>query len=154
MQKSIGAIIVAVILLGGYMFFKGDDKKMMEETPEITTEETMEEDLSLVSTGVSVMENEAVGEYFATKDGMALYTFTKDDFNVSNCKGECLKKWPVFFSKELLIEDGFGMITRESGVVQSTYLEKPLYTFFKDEKSGEINGHKVKDVWHLATFSK
>jgi len=148
-QKIIGAVVVVGLIWAGYMAFFTDKKEtMMDDTDMVTLEE------ATVSTGVTVAETAEGMEYFATEEGMALYTFAKDEFNVSNCNGECLVKWPVFYSADLLAADGFGTITRADGALQSTYLEKPLYTFFKDVAAGETKGHGAKGVWFLATFSK
>ncbi len=149
-QKIIGTIVVAGLILAVYVMFFAKDKDNTNtvEDSQIAFEEPK------VSTGVGVATTPNGVEYFTTKDGMALYTFTKDEFNKSNCVGECLKKWPAYYSDELLATDGFGSIVRADGVKQSTYLEKPLYTFFKDEKPGDTKGHGVKGEWYLATFSK
>jgi len=72
--------------------------------------------------------------------GMALYTFDKDGLNISNCKGGCLEKWPMFMS--------------DDKTKQTAYKKHPLYYFFKDIKAGQTNGDNVKNVWHLVYPSK
>ncbi len=106
------------------------------------------------STGVSVAMTDGGLEYLTTKDGMSLYVYLEDDYNVSNCFNECLEKWPIFYSDELLPEDGFGTLERNDGKKQSTYLEMPLYTFAGDKNPGDINGHGLKGVWSLAVVGK
>ncbi len=148
-QKIVLALVAIGLLVAGYMTFFVD-KKM-----EVMDDETvmMEEEMT-TSAGVTVAETVDSVEYFATKDGMALYTFTDDEFNVSNCSDECLVNWPVFYSSELLVADGFGTITREDGALQSLYLEKPLYTYSEDETPTDTKGRGIGGVWLLATFSK
>ncbi len=148
-QKIIGAVVVLGFIWAGYMAFFAEKKEVMQD---IADETILDE--PAISTGVTIAETIDGMEYFATKDGMALYTFANDTFNVSNCAGECLVRWPAFYSVDLLAADGFGTLTREDGVLQSTYLEKPLYTFIGDKNAGDTNGHGVKDVWFLAAFSK
>ncbi|PUB10111.1 secreted repeat protein with Y-X4-D motif [Paenisporosarcina sp. OV554] len=86
---------------------------------------------------------------------MALYYFTKDEPNTTNCSGECLENWPAFYAENLeapegFIKDDFGTITREdTGEKQTTYKGYPLYYFVKDEASGDVNGQGVKDVWFI-----
>ena len=153
-QKTLAvwAIIILGLLFAGYMAFFA--KKPEQTVQQVASQDTQQVQQAQVSTGVTVREAKNGMEYFATKNGMALYTFSKDTFNTSNCVDECAKNWPAFYSEELLPEDGFGVITRADGSKQSTYLERPLYTFIKDTKPGDTNGHGVNGVWYLATFSK
>lgn len=88
--------------------------------------------------------------------GMALYTFDKDTKKRSHCYGGCEKKWPVFYgnTSKLNLPAGinpkdFGTIKRDDGKMQTTYMSKPLYYFFKDTKAGETKGDGKKGVWHL-----
>ena len=94
--------------------------------------------------------------YLSDKNGMTLYTFDKDKPNVSNCYGECEKKWPVFYGDVSALhrpgdvsEKDFGVITRKNGALQTTYKKKPLYYFFKDTKPNEVKGNGKKGVWHI-----
>ena len=41
-------------------------------------------------------------------------------------------------------------ITRDDGGKQWAYKGKPLYTFHKDEKPGDVSGDGVNNVWHIA----
>jgi len=94
--------------------------------------------------------------FLADDNGMALYTFDKDSKNRSNCYGGCEKKWPVFYGNASKLNlpvgingNDFGTIKRDDGKMQTTYMSKPLYYFFKDTKAGEIKGDGKKGVWHL-----
>ncbi len=89
------------------------------------------------NTGLSVHTRSA--HFLTDAKGMALYTFDKDELNMSNCKGGCLDKWP-----------------RLSGAEgkQVAYRKHPLYYFFKDTKAGQTNGDHKKGVWHLAYPAK
>ncbi|GGJ88886.1 hypothetical protein GCM10007063_09280 [Lentibacillus kapialis] len=108
-----------------------------------------------VKTGMQVMDNEKVGKYLADSKGMTLYIFTKDEKNVSNCKGKCLKNWPAYYTKDLNVPKGydksdFGTITRQdTGEKQTTYKGYPLYYFVKDKEKGKVNGQEVKDAWYV-----
>jgi len=52
--------------------------------------------------------------------GNTLYNFTRDTPGVSNCKGGCLKVWPVFYADNIVapsiinISD-FGVMTNSEG---------------------------------------
>lgn len=148
-QKIVLALVAIGLLVAGYMTFFADKKTEMMDDETVMMEEEM-----TTSTGVTVAETADSVEYFATKDGMALYTFANDTFNISNCDGECLKSWSVFYSSELLVADGFSTMTRDDGALQSLYLEKPLYTYTQDILPGDVNGRGIGGVWFLATFSK
>jgi predicted lipoprotein with Yx(FWY)xxD motif len=147
-QKVIGAIVVIGLIWAGYMAFFTEKKEVVNKivTPIVEEPQT--------STGVTVVETKTGIEHFATKNGMTLYTYNKDDFGVSNCSGDCLMQRAVFYSSELLAADGFGSITRTDGAQQSTYLERPLYTYSQDQKAGDTKGYVINGEWSLATFSK
>lgn len=95
--------------------------------------------------------------FLTDENGMALYTFDKDDVNVSNCVDGCLDIWPIHSGAINLakLPQGldaakFGSITRtDTAQVQTTYNGLPLYTFANDTKAGDSNGDWVKGVWHL-----
>jgi predicted lipoprotein with Yx(FWY)xxD motif len=46
-------------------------------------------------------------------------------------------------------EGKWSVIKRDDGTMQYAYDGKPLYTFMKDEKPGEMKGDGMKDVWHV-----
>ncbi|MFK3771425.1 MULTISPECIES: hypothetical protein [Pseudomonas] len=83
--------------------------------------------------------------------GMTLYTFDKDAGGKSMCNGECATNWPP-----LMVSDGekaegkWTQIKRDDGKMQWAYDGKPLYTFVKDKKAGDMTGDGMKDVWHVA----
>jgi predicted lipoprotein with Yx(FWY)xxD motif len=48
-------------------------------------------------------------------------------------------------------DGGYGIITRDDGSRQWAYKGKPLYTFAKDTKPGDITGDGfLNGAWHLA----
>ncbi|GAB4237762.1 MAG: hypothetical protein Kow0032_23750 [Methyloligellaceae bacterium] len=93
----------------------------------------------------------AAGEVLTNAKGMTLYIFDKDKPGVSNCKGECARKWPPMPATASSKSEGdFSVIKRADGSYQWAYKGKPLYTWFKDKKPGDTTGDGVKGVWHLA----
>ena len=130
-------------------------------------------------TKFSTSSNSMTQTYLTGKNGLALYTFDKDDINESVCYGtpdakplgSCEARWPVFYSADLsnlpagTIRSDFGTIDRnltkalkdDSGKViatkQTTYKGEPLYYWFKDAKSGDTTGDWVGGVWHLIELS-
>ncbi|MEO8646339.1 hypothetical protein [Pseudomonas sp.] len=82
--------------------------------------------------------------------GMTVYTFDKDAGGKSMCNDECAKNWPPMMAPAGAKAEGkWTVIKRDDGKMQYAYDGKPLYTFVKDEKPGEMKGDGMKDVWHV-----
>lgn len=83
--------------------------------------------------------------------GMTLYTFDKDSAGKSMCNGECAKNWPPLMAAGGEKAEGkWTQVKRDDGSLQWAYDGKPLYTFVKDKKAGDMTGDGMKDVWHVA----
>ncbi|MGE8189235.1 COG4315 family predicted lipoprotein [Pseudomonas sp. NPDC086278] len=81
--------------------------------------------------------------------GMTVYTFDKDAGGKSMCNADCAKNWPPMMAPAGAKADGkWSVIKRDDGTMQYAYDGKPLYTFVKDEKPGEMKGEGMKDMWH------
>lgn len=98
--------------------------------------------------------------YLADAKGYALYVFDNDSEGVSNCAGDCLTKWPLFYAENEKLElpagvdaEDFGVITREDGALQSTYRGLPLYYFFQDVEPEQTYGDWVNGIWHLVEIN-
>lgn len=82
--------------------------------------------------------------------GMTVYTFDKDTGGKSMCNGDCAKNWPpVMAPAGAKAEGKFTPIKRDDGMMQWAVDGKPLYTFTKDEKPGDMKGEGFKDMWHM-----
>ena len=86
--------------------------------------------------------------------GNTLYNFTKDMPGVSNCKGDCLKIWPVFYvenivAPSLMNTSDFGIITNSEGSKQTTYKQMPLYYYNNDTKRGDTYGQGLYKAWFV-----
>lgn len=106
--------------------------------------------------GVATSPTKKEMNYLSDQAGRALYTFDKDGSDVSNCYGECEKKWPVFYANPYALKlpsgmnaSDFNVIKRKDGTMQTTYKSQPLYYFFKDTQPHDVKGDWVKGVWHL-----
>jgi|GEM_PF-985169 len=93
-------------------------------------------------------------KFIVDSDGHTLYKFTKDIPGVSNCKGNCLKAWPVFYSENIVVPSminasDFGVITNSEGSKQTTYKQMPLYYYVNDAIRGDTNGDNVSNVWFI-----
>jgi predicted lipoprotein with Yx(FWY)xxD motif len=99
---------------------------------------------------ISTMKTTKYGTILVS--GTTVYTLKS---NGTACTAKCLKYWP-----EVLLAKGvkkatarsgvsaakLGTIRRVGGVLQVTYGGHPLYWFYKDKASGEVNGN-VTDTW-------
>ncbi len=94
----------------------------------------------------------AKGAVLTDAKGMTLYTFDKDSGGKSACNGPCATNWPVLKAEASdKAEGGYSIVTRDDGSKQWAYKDKPLYTFAKDQKPGDITGDGfLNGAWHLA----
>lgn len=97
----------------------------------------------------------SAGKVLVDHMGMTLYTFDKDSGGKSMCNGDCAKAWPpaMAMSSDKPV-GGLTIITRDDGSMQWADDGKPLYTFVKDTKPGDVTGDKFKDVWHVVKESE
>ena len=93
-------------------------------------------------------------KFIVDAKGNTLYNFTRDMPGVSNCKGGCLKVWPVFYAENivapsLINTSDFGVITNSEGSKQVTYKQMPLYYYINDTKHGDTNGEGLNNAWFI-----
>lgn len=91
------------------------------------------------------------GKTLVDAKGMTLYVFDRDTAEKSNCNGPCATNWPPLMAAA----DGkaagkWTLVTRDDGSKQWAYGAKPLYTWSKDSKPGDVTGDNVNAVWHVA----
>ncbi len=84
--------------------------------------------------------------------GMTLYTFDKNSDGKSVCNGPCAANWPpVAAAADDKGSGGYSVITRDDGTRQWAYKGKPLYTWSKDVKPGDVTGDGfLNGAWHVA----
>jgi len=93
----------------------------------------------------------AKGKVLTDGKGMTLYTFDKDAGDKSACSGPCATNWPPLMATDSAKPAAsYTVITRDDGGKQWAYKGKPLYTWIKDTKPGDVSGDGVNGVWHLA----
>jgi predicted lipoprotein with Yx(FWY)xxD motif len=94
----------------------------------------------------------SAGNVLADPNGMTLYTFDKDTPGKSNCNGKCAEFWPpVKATADSKPVGNLTIITRDDGSKQWADNGKPLYTFAKDTKPGDVTGDGfLNGAWHLA----
>ena len=91
------------------------------------------------------------GKALVDQKGMTLYVFDKDAAGKSACNGQCAANWPPLTAASGAAASGdWTVVTRDGGSKQWAYKGKPLYTWAKDAKAGDVTGDGVNNVWHIA----
>ena len=104
---------------------------------------------------VKVIEGTETHEYLGTQFGQTLYTFDYDSTGKSVCNGDCAEKWPpllVTADEAKSLAAPYGTIVRTSKLVQVTFHDKPVYTYYLDHAEGDDKGDGVGTVWHDIDF--
>ena len=97
------------------------------------------------------MADTSKGKALVDAKGMTLYTFDRDAAGKSACNGQCAQNWPPLIADASASASGdWSVVTRDDGAKQWAYKGKPLYTWVKDTKPGEVTGDGVNNVWHVA----
>ncbi len=94
----------------------------------------------------------AKGKVLTNDSGMTLYVFDKDSGGNSACNGPCAGNWPPLMAAAGAMPiSGYTIITRADGTKQWAYKGRPLYTWKKDTKPGDITGDGfLNGAWHIA----
>ena len=94
----------------------------------------------------------AKGKVLTDPKGMTLYVFDKDADGKSVCNGPCATNWPpLMVTGDGKADGAYTIIVRDDGGKQWAYKGKPLYTWIKDTKPGDISGDGVAgNAWHIA----
>ena len=91
------------------------------------------------------------GKVLADQKGMTLYTFDDDSKGKSSCYDDCAQGWPPFMAPADAKPEGkWTIVDRTDGTKMWAYDGKPLYTWFKDKKPGDVTGDLVEGLWHIA----
>ena len=85
--------------------------------------------------------------------GMTLYTFDKDAANSgkSVCVDQCAKAWPPLSAPtDAKAVGDYTVIVRADGTRQWAYKGKPLHTWVKDARPGDMTGDGFGNIWRVA----
>jgi predicted lipoprotein with Yx(FWY)xxD motif len=92
------------------------------------------------------------GKALVDAKGMTLYIFDKDAPGKSNCNGTCATNWPpLMAAADAKASGDWSTVKRDDGSMMWAYKGKPLYTWVKDTKAGDVTGDGVNQIWHIAT---
>lgn len=93
----------------------------------------------------------SAGKVYTDEKGMTLYIFDKDEANKSNCYDDCAKNWPpLMAAADAKPEGEWTIVERKDGTKMWADDGKPVYTFVKDTKPGDVTGDGVGGVWHVS----
>ena len=108
--------------------------------------------VALAQTAPTKTGDSEKGKVLTDQKGMTLYVFDKDADGKSVCNGPCATNWPPLMAAgDAKSEADYAVITRDDGSKQWAYKGKPLYTWVKDTKPGDISGDGVAaNTWHIA----
>ena len=102
--------------------------------------------------GPATVGETAKGKTLVDAKGMTLYVFDRDQGGKSVCNGQCATNWPPLMAASGAKAAGdWTLIQRDDGSWQWAYRGRPLYTWSKDTKAGDITGDNfLQGAWHVA----
>ena len=108
--------------------------------------------LALAQSAPTMTGDSTKGKVLTDAKGMTLYIFDKDADGKSVCNGPCATNWPpLTVSGDGKADGAYTVVVRDDGSKQWAYKGKPLYTWVKDTKPGDITGDGVaNNAWHIA----
>jgi predicted lipoprotein with Yx(FWY)xxD motif len=98
------------------------------------------------------------GRILANGRGRALYLFTADGGQGSNCSGDCATAWPPYIVKSKPVAGPgakrglIGTTRRSDGTLQATYAGHPVYYYIRDNQPGEVLCQAVSEFggyWYV-----
>jgi predicted lipoprotein with Yx(FWY)xxD motif len=106
--------------------------------------------LAIVGTAFAQAPAQKMGGMMTNPARMTLYTFDKDAGGKSACNGPCAGNWPPLMAPADAKASGdWTIITRDDGSKQWAYKSKPLYSWSKDQKPGDMTGDGFNGAWHV-----
>jgi predicted lipoprotein with Yx(FWY)xxD motif len=91
---------------------------------------------------------------FVDSKMMTLYTYARDTVTgKSLCNARCAENWPPLKAPDDAKPIGdWTIVTRDDGAKMWAYKGKPLYTYARDAKPGDMTGDNAGNGnWHVAT---
>lgn len=113
-------------------------------------EAKMQQAVDKLAGGHGKMTDTMNGKILTTATGHTLYTFDKDKNGMSSCDAACLKIWPAYHASPKAKADApWTKVKTTDGKDMWAYNGKPVYTYIKDHKVGDIEGDGVGGNWHI-----
>lgn len=106
---------------------------------------------ALAQTAPATTADTSKGKALVDGKGMTLYIFDRDGTGKSNCDGHCATLWrPLMATANDKASGDWTVIVRDDRSKQWAYKGKPLYTWSKDRKPGDVTGDGINNAWHIA----
>ena len=106
--------------------------------------------LAIAGTGFAQAPAKKMGGMMTNTAGLTLYTFDKDAGGKSACNGPCAANWPPMMAgADAKASGDWTIIARDDGAKQWAYKGKPVYTWSKDAKPGDMTGDNFNNAWHV-----
>lgn len=102
------------------------------------------------------------GKILTDGSGRALYLFTREKSDKSDCYDDCAKAWPPFHTKgepqakSPTSQDLIGTTKRRDGSTQVTFNGHPLYYYVDEDEAGEVLCQGVNEfggIWYVVSPS-
>jgi predicted lipoprotein with Yx(FWY)xxD motif len=106
--------------------------------------------VAFAQTAPATIADTSKGKVFVNSKGMTLYMFDRDTTTKSNCNGQCATVWPPFIAAADVKAADWTIVVRDDGSKQWAYKGRPLYSYSKDTKPGDVIGDGLNNVWHVA----
>jgi predicted lipoprotein with Yx(FWY)xxD motif len=91
---------------------------------------------------------DAGGAALVNSEGLTLYTY---DGNSQSCNEECAQHWlPLIAPQIANAPEHFKVLSREDGIAQWTYRDRPLYRFAGDVRKGDVKGLDIDAQFRVA----
>ncbi len=95
-----------------------------------------------------LVENTVRGRLLLTDERYSVYVSDGDGPNTSNCIDACARTWlPILAPHSAQPQGEWSVVERDRGVRQWAFRKKPLYTYYEDERPGQLEGGDMPG-WH------
>jgi predicted lipoprotein with Yx(FWY)xxD motif len=147
--------LIQVLLDGRPLYFYAGDTAPGDVTGQGVGNVWFSVSLDVVRVGGTAGRN-----FLVDAAGKTLYFYANDEFNWSNCIGDCITNWPplAFAAAQPVISsagitDALITSQRADGLFHVTFNGRPLYSFVNDALPGDTNGDGAGGVWSLAAVT-
>ena len=105
---------------------------------------------------INLSNKAGIGDYLVDSRGMTIYYFLRDNYFKSNATAAIVKIWPVFYTASIVVPASlkatdFGFMTRDDGMMQTTFKGWPLYYYAQDQAAGDTIGQGLNSLWFVVT---
>lgn len=159
-MKSALAVSLLIIVVSSGCRDAGNDNDQRLQTPQaqVKPTSTIRKAPNVATIDVTVRALPPHGRAITDGDGRALYAFSLDQANQSNCSKRCAEQFPPKLKTGIvnpgprISSDRLNSTVRQDGSRQITFFGRPLYYFVADKAKTRSFGQGVQSfggTWHL-----